>query len=99
MNLIDYLRSRHPTVNALTRAEAEIIGLDYPLVKGWVDKYENLYVPEDMFLDLVRAKNKRYKKVASINKKTMRKIEKVAAKGCSDINRLSNNLMKPSKRA
>lgn len=34
ITLIDYLRERHPTVNALTAAEAKLLGIGYPLRAG-----------------------------------------------------------------
>lgn len=65
MNLKEYLRTRHPTVNALTKAEAKLIGLDYPLVGGWVKKYGNLELPDEIVTKLKQAKRDRDVKVFS----------------------------------
>lgn len=75
MNLLNYLRTRHRSVNALTRPEAVIIGLDYPLVRGWVDKYGSLEIPDEIVTKLKSARKERYAKVASNKAKTFKKLQ------------------------
>lgn len=60
MNLTDYLRERHPTINALTRAEARVIGIKYPLQKGWAVKYASLELPDEIVEKLRKARADRY---------------------------------------
>lgn len=60
MKLLEYLRTRHPTVNALTKVEADIIGIDYPLMSGWVKIYGRIEVSENMVEALKKARNERY---------------------------------------
>ena len=60
MTLLDYLRERHKTVNALTLAEAGVIGIDYPLQRGWVDKYGSLELPDEIVDKLRAARKQRY---------------------------------------
>lgn len=60
MNLTDYLRERHPTVNALTQAEARVIGIKYPLQKGWATKYASLELPDEIVEKLRKARADRY---------------------------------------
>jgi hypothetical protein len=60
MTLLDYLRERHKTVNALTLAEAKVVGIDYPLQKGWVEKYGSLELPDEIVDKLRAARKQRY---------------------------------------
>lgn len=60
MTLLDYLRERHKTINALTLAEAVVIGIDYPLQRGWVDKYGSLELPDEIVDKLRAARKQRY---------------------------------------
>ena len=53
-----YLRARHPKVDALTAAEAKILGIGYPLRSGW-SKAE-IWIPAAMHAALVDARKKRY---------------------------------------
>jgi DNA repair protein RadD len=39
-----YLRERHPTVNALTKPEAQMLGIDFPLRAGWVERGSDIPV-------------------------------------------------------
>jgi hypothetical protein len=52
ITLEQYLRTKHPTINALTRIEANILGLEYPLKSGWVYKYGNLEIPSEILIKL-----------------------------------------------
>ena len=59
LTLTEYLRIRHQTVNALTRAEAKILGIAYPLQTGWVGNYIE-DIPHEKLVELLAAKEKRY---------------------------------------
>ena len=73
MNLIEYLRERHEFVNALTMSEAKIIGISYPLIRGWVGKYGSLELPDDIVIKLKKARADRYSKVAENKAKKKKK--------------------------
>ena len=60
MTLNDYLRLRHPTVNALTFAEAKLLGIKYPLQKGWVSVFGKYEIAEDLIERLHEARENRY---------------------------------------
>jgi ribosomal protein L7/L12 len=62
MKLIDYLRERHPRINALTRAEAGLLGISYPLVSGWVDRHGDMELSPEKAQELKDARAKRYAK-------------------------------------
>ena len=59
MTLTEYLRDRHPTVNALTAAEAKILGIKYPLSKGWVESKSNMFIPSNIVSQLRTARKER----------------------------------------
>ena len=75
MTLIEYLRIRHPTVNSITRAEANILGISYPLQAGWVYRY-NEDIPYETVCELVRKMNERKATVAYKQAKDMAKQKK-----------------------
>ena len=47
ITVTDYLRDRFSRSNALTRREAELIGLKWPLKSGWVSRFANVQIPDD----------------------------------------------------
>lgn len=53
--LLQYLRMKHATVNALTAQEAMWAGLEFPLKKGWVDRHGHEIIPDHM-VDKLKAK-------------------------------------------
>jgi len=55
LTLLEYLRMRHPTINALTRAEAGVLGIVYPLQSGWIESY-NQEIPYEVCMELTRGK-------------------------------------------
>lgn len=60
MTLNEYLRLRHPTVNALTFAEAKILGIKYPLPKGWVSVFGEYEIDDAIVAILHAAREERY---------------------------------------
>ncbi len=56
MNLEAYLRTRHNKVNSLTKKEAELLSISYPLGKGWVKRYANIEIPSEMMTRLNEAR-------------------------------------------
>lgn len=56
MKVIDYLRARHPGVFAISRREAKVLGIPYPLQKGWVGRYGDQYITDEQAEDLCRLK-------------------------------------------
>ena len=56
MTLIDYLRFKHNSVNALNKKETEVLGINYPLEKGWVKEYGDMMLMTDT---ITRLKNAR----------------------------------------
>ena len=62
MKLIDYLRERNKRINALTRAEAELIGISYPLESGWVCRHGDMELSHGKVNELREARAKRYEK-------------------------------------
>jgi len=59
LTLQQYLRIRHSTVNALTRVEAGILGINYPLESGWIESYSE-DIPHERLCELLAAREKRY---------------------------------------
>jgi len=59
MKLIDYLRTRHPYINALTKPEAKILHLGYPMVTGWVERHGQIELDEEIVKRLVEARKRR----------------------------------------
>lgn len=59
MKLLEYLRIRHPKVNALTKVEAGILGINYPLESGWVELYTD-DIPYETVCELLRKRAERY---------------------------------------
>lgn len=57
MNLTEYLRWRGNGNNvlALSRAEARLLGIDYPLAKNWARNSHAKLIPEDLLLKLKAA--------------------------------------------
>jgi len=53
-----YLRARHPKIDALTAAEAKILGIGYPLRSGWAKA--EIWITSAMHAALVDARKKRY---------------------------------------
>lgn len=47
ITVTDYLRDRFSRSSALTRREAELIGLKWPLKSGWVSRFANVQIPDD----------------------------------------------------
>ena len=60
----EYLRERHPTINSLTRNEARVIGLRFPLVSGWVNRLGDEQLSDETVKKLRNARIARYTKVA-----------------------------------
>lgn len=54
MNLTEYLkwRGNGNNVLALSRAEAKLLGIGYPLAKNWAHNSHEKLVPEDLLLKL-----------------------------------------------
>lgn len=73
MTLMDYLRHRHPTVNSLTMAEANIISIKYPLESGWVKKFGSINIYPETFERLEKARLARYESDSYKNKKSFSK--------------------------
>lgn len=76
MTFLDYLRHRHPTVNSLTKSEADIIGINYPLESGWVKKFGSINIYPETFERLEKARLARYASDAYQNKKPLPKTKK-----------------------
>lgn len=64
ITLEQYLKSRHTKVKVLTHAEAKILGIPYPLIKGWAIKYGNKAINQLTLekLNTAKANKKKYKK-------------------------------------
>jgi len=71
MKLINYLQIRGKLSNALTRAEAKILYIDYPLEKGWLDKFGEIEIPDEIIIKLTKAREQRYKKSSYLKYKKM----------------------------
>jgi len=61
MKFIEYIDSRCKGARSLTKAEAKVLKIHYPLVKGWVSQYSNMELSDNMLESLLRARDKRYK--------------------------------------
>ena len=59
ITLKEYLDRRHATTISLTAAEAFLLGIPYPLQSGWVDRYVDLVIEEDLLNRLVTAREMR----------------------------------------
>ena len=94
LTLTEYLRIRHPTVNALTHAEANILGIPYPLQTGWVGNYSD-DIPHEKLVELLAAREKRYSSEA-YKKSKVRKAKKHKPKTGNSvtIKSLANKLIK-----
>jgi hypothetical protein len=68
ITLNQYLRLRHPTVNALTAVEAKILHIRYPLESGWVQKYGSIRITESTLKKLNEARDKRHSQTARFKK-------------------------------
>lgn len=49
----EYLVSRFSKSNALTRRESDLIGLKWPLKKGWVEKFADVKITEQKLQQLM----------------------------------------------
>jgi len=61
MKFIEYIDSRCKGARSLTKAEAKVLKIHYPLVKGWVSQYGNMELSDNILESLLRARDKRYK--------------------------------------
>lgn len=68
VSLWEYLRMRHPTVNALTAGEAKLLCIDYPLQAGWVEKHGENRISSGMVEKLNKIRQDRYAELARKNK-------------------------------
>lgn len=86
MKLSSYVREKHPTINALTKYEAKLLYIDYPLKSGWFKTYMNVEIPMEIV--------KKMREAAKINpaKKPARKKYKTPFKPAK-----SNSLWKPNR--
>ena len=85
----DYLSSRFSKSNALTRKEALLIGLAWPLTKGWVERFGGVEIADDKVPKLlsianVRASKKNADKAAHKESKRLNKLVAVGAMTIAD---------------
>lgn len=73
-----YLQERFSKANALTRREAEIIGLKWPMEKGWVKKFGSVEISQDKMGALSKIAGARAEHMALC--KMTRKARKLAEK-------------------
>ena len=58
MTLASYLGSRGVGVKALSKKEAKLLGIPYPLRKGWADKHSKLRIDDALLHKLEQARGK-----------------------------------------
>lgn len=70
MNLLEYVKAKYPNGTlALTKTEAKIIGIAYPLEKGWMNKNRLIQITLQMYRMLrpyLESKNNAYSKRAIV---------------------------------
>jgi len=58
MTFLQYLQQRGKKAYSLTRIEAEMLGIPYPLEKGWVKRYSELEIDGNGWLNLTGARKR-----------------------------------------
>lgn len=61
MTLSVYLQQRGKKAKALTRGEAELLGIPFPLQAGWPRRYSSVVIDDRMFERLMAFADARYK--------------------------------------
>jgi hypothetical protein len=56
MKLHEYLKIRCKSSNALTKPEADLLYISYPLPEGWVKRYGNVEIDDELFDRLTSAR-------------------------------------------
>ena len=80
MTLDQYLRLRHSSVLAITKAEAKLIGIQYPLKNGWIDRHGGMVLSREQVNELKNARENRYN-----SDKYQKAKNKIKAKGAKAI--------------
>lgn len=79
MKLEEYVTLRGVKVAALTKPEADILGIPYPLQFGWIELYDE-DIPHEQVVELLRAMQAKRKLNEEWAKKTRKKHSKSKGK-------------------
>jgi hypothetical protein len=69
MILEEYLKTRGVKVNALVKREAKLLGIDWPLTKGWAEEFADMEISPELENRLRTALKSRREKTKSWKKK------------------------------